>query len=266
MNAKDQAHPGGKGRLQGKRALVTGSAMGLGEAVVRMFAAEGASVVCVDRQRSPNETVVESIRSRGGTAFSVIGDVADSTEVVRIGEASDQHLGGIDILVNNAGIIPSRETVLNTKEEDWDESIRVNVKSVFLMSRMVIPNMIRQGGGSIINMSSITGLVGLPVRPAYSASKGAVAILTRQMAVDFGKDNIRVNAINPSFVITNINRAMFDRMKAEGEPWLKMIEQHLLGRLGEPQDVAYAAVYLASDESRWITGICLPVDGGYTAR
>jgi NAD(P)-dependent dehydrogenase (short-subunit alcohol dehydrogenase family) len=131
---------------------------------------------------------------------------------------------------------------------------------------MVISRMFRQGGGSIINMSSITGLVGLPVRPAYSASKGAISSLTRQMAVDFGPRNIRVNAINPSFVITDINREMFDRMKEYREPWERMIEQHPLGRLGQPEDVAYATVYLASDESRWVTGICMPVDGGYTAR
>jgi NAD(P)-dependent dehydrogenase (short-subunit alcohol dehydrogenase family) len=118
----------------------------------------------------------------------------------------------------------------------------------------------------VINMSSITGLVGLPVRPAYSASKGAVAILTKQMAEDFGPKGIRVNAINPSFVITHINRAMFDKMKAEGAPWERMLEMHPLRRLGEPLDVANAALFLASDEARWITGVTLPVDGGYTAR
>ena len=166
----------------------------------------------------------------------------------------------------NAGVIPSRETVVETSEADWDLTMRVNVKGVFLMSKAVIPRLIRQGGGSIINMSSITGLVGLPVRSAYCASKGAVSILTRQMAVDFGKHNIRVNAINPSFVITNINRALFDKMKDEGEPWQKMLELHPLGRLGDPEDVGYAAIYLASDESRWLTGVLLPVDGGYTAR
>jgi NAD(P)-dependent dehydrogenase (short-subunit alcohol dehydrogenase family) len=240
--------------------------MGLGEAIARTFAREGASVVCVDIKPEQNQVVVNSIGATGGVAFSVIGDAASSADVERIGRETEQHLGGIDILVNNAGVIPSRETVLNTKEEDWDTSLRVNVKSVFLMSRMAIPRMIKQGAGSIINMSSITGLVGLPVRPAYGASKGAVSLLTKQMAVDFGQQNIRVNAINPSFVVTDINRAMFDEMKAQKTPWEKMIEQHPLGRLGEPEDVAYAAVYLASDESRWVTGICLPVDGGYTAR
>jgi NAD(P)-dependent dehydrogenase (short-subunit alcohol dehydrogenase family) len=253
-------------RLEGKRALITGAAMGLGESMARAFASEGAVVICADIKTKLNERVVSSIREAGGRAYSVIGDVSDAADVERMGREADELLGGIDILVNNAGVIPSRETVLNTKEEDWDTTMRVNVKSVFLMSRMALARMVKQGAGSIINLSSITGLVGLPVRPAYCASKGAVSILTKQMAVDFGRHNIRVNAINPSFVITDINRAMFDQMKAEKTPWEKVIEQHPLGRLGEPEDVAYAAVYLASDESRWITGICLPVDGGYTAR
>ena len=143
--------------------------------------------------------------------------------------------------------------------------MRVNVKGVFLMSRAVLPAMIGQGGGALVNLSSITGVVGLPVRPAYSASKGAVAILTKQMAVDFGRHGIRVNALCPSFVITNINRTMFDRMRAEGAPWERLLDQHLLRRLGEPRDVADAALFLASDEARWITGGTCRSDGGYTA-
>jgi NAD(P)-dependent dehydrogenase (short-subunit alcohol dehydrogenase family) len=255
-----------QGRLEGKCAVVTGSAMGLGKCIACLFAREGAAVVCVDIKSDPNEEVAQRIRATGGRAFSVVGDVSDASDVELIGRQIDQHLGRIDVLVNNAGIIPSRETVVDTTEEDWDRSLQVNVKSVFLVSRMAIARMLKHGGGSIINMSSIAGLVGLPVRPAYCASKAAVASLSRQMAVDFGPHNIRVNAINPSFVITEINRAMFERMKQENEQWEKMREQHPLRRLGEPEDVAYAAVYLASDESRWVTGISLPVDGGYTAR
>ncbi|MGB8477434.1 MAG: SDR family oxidoreductase [Acidobacteriaceae bacterium] len=253
-------------RLEGKRAVITGAAMGLGKAIACMLAREGASVVCVDIKVEPNEDTVRYIRENGGQAFAAAGDVSNAADVECIGMLADRHLGGIDVLVNNVGIIPSRETVLKTTEDDWDRSMRVNVKSVFLMSSMAIARMLQQSGGSIINMSSITGLVGLPLRPAYSASKGAVSSLTRQMAVDFGQHNIRVNAINPSFVITDINRALFDQMKTDKVPWEKMLEQHPLGRLGQPEDVAYATVYLASDESRWVTGICLPVDGGYTAR
>ncbi len=253
-------------RLAGKRALVTGAAAGLGEAIARRFADEGARVAVVDIQERASHQVVESIRQAGGEAHFVAGDVGCSRQVERIVSTAHTLLEGIDILVNNAGVIPSRETVLDTREEDWDQTLRVNAKGVFLMSRAVIPGMIRQGGGAIVNMSSVAGLVGLPIRPAYGASKGAVSILTRQMAVDFGKHNIRVNAINPSFVITDINREMFRRLKEDPDAWTEMIRNHPLGRLGEPQDIAAAAVYLASDEARWVTGVLLPVDGGFTAR
>ena len=252
-------------RLQGKVAIVTGTAMGLGEAIARRFAEEGARVVCVDVRPGPNDAVVDAIRAQEGEALSVEASVAVAADTARVVEITRERFGGIDILINNAGILPSRETVLETTEADWDETMRVNVKGVFLMSRAVLPTMVAQGGGAIVNLSSITGVVGLPIRPAYSASKGAVAILTKQMAVDFGRHGIRVNALSPSFVITSINRAMFERMQAEGAPWERLLDQHLLRRLGEPRDVADAALFLASDESRWITGVVLPVDGGYTA-
>jgi NAD(P)-dependent dehydrogenase (short-subunit alcohol dehydrogenase family) len=252
-------------RLAGKVAIVTGAGMGLGEAIARRFAEEGSRVACVDIRSGPTEAVVAAIRAGGGEAMAVEGDVAAPADTLRVVEATRTHFGRVDILVNNAGILPSRETVLDTTEADWDATMRVNVKGVFLMSQAALPAMIAQGGGAIVNLSSITGLVGLPVRPAYSASKGAVAILTKQMAVDFGRHGIRVNALAPSFVVTSINRAMFERMQAEGAPWERLLDEHLLRRLGEPRDVANAALFLASDEARWITGVTLPVDGGYTA-
>ncbi len=232
----------------------------------RRFAEEGAVVACVDVKQAPNEGTVQSILDQGGLAYSLTGDVSSSADVERMSQEAASLLGGIDILVNNAGVIPSRETVLETSEADWDKTLRVNAKGPFLMSRATIPWMIQAGGGSIINMSSIAGLIGLPVRPAYCASKGALSLLTRQMAVDFGKHNVRVNAINPSFVVTDINREMFDELKADSKGWQDMLDLHSLGRLGEPEDIAHAAVYLASDESRWVTGVLLPVDGGYTGR
>ena len=252
-------------RLHGKVAIITGTGMGLGEAIARRFAEEGARVACVDVRSEPNDAVVDAIRGAGGEAAAFQADVAAAGDTRRVVEAVQARFGRIDILVNNAGVLPSRETVLDTTEADWDETMRVNVKGVFLMSRAVLPAMIAQGGGAIVNLSSITGVVGLPVRPAYSASKGAVAILTKQLAVDFGRHGVRVNALAPSFVITSINRAMFERMQAEGAPWERLLDQHLLRRLGEPRDVANAALFLASDEARWITGVTLPVDGGYTA-
>jgi NAD(P)-dependent dehydrogenase (short-subunit alcohol dehydrogenase family) len=256
---------GSSQRLKGKTAIVTGAAMGLGEAIARRFAEEGARVACVDVKTEPNDAVVKAIQAAGGEAAGYTGDVASGVDTQRIAAAVQEAWGQIDILVNNAGVIPSRETVIETPEEDWDATMRVNSKGVFMMSKAVLPHMVKRNNGSVINMSSITGLVGLPVRPAYCASKGAVSILTKQMAVDFGGNHIRVNAINPSFVITNINRAMFDRMKAEGVPWERLLDMHPLRHLGDPIDVANAALFLASDEARWITGITLPVDGGYTA-
>jgi NAD(P)-dependent dehydrogenase (short-subunit alcohol dehydrogenase family) len=252
-------------RLDGKVAIVTGAGMGLGEAIARRFAEEGARLACLDVRPGPNDAVVAAIQAAGGEAVALQGDVAAAADARRVAEAVQARFGRIDVLVNNAGVLPSRETVLDTSETDWDETMRVNVKGVFLMSKAALPAMVAQGGGAIVNLSSITGVVGLPVRPAYSASKGAVAILTKQLAVDFGRNDVRVNALAPSFVITNINRAMFQRMQADGTPWERLLDQHLLRRLGEPRDVANAALFLASDEARWITGVTLPVDGGYTA-
>jgi NAD(P)-dependent dehydrogenase (short-subunit alcohol dehydrogenase family) len=252
-------------RLAGKTAIVTGAAMGLGEAIARRFGEEGAAVACVDLRPAENQAVAAAIRAAGGDALAVEGDVASAADTVRIADAVRARYGRVDVLVNNAGVLPSRETVLRTEEEDWDQTMRVNVKGVFLMSKAVLPVMVAQGTGAIVNLSSITGLVGLPIRPAYSASKGAVAILTKQMAVDFGRHGIRVNAVSPSFVITSINRAMFDRMRADGAAWERLLDEHLIRRLGDPRDVANAALFLASDEASWITGVTLPVDGGYTA-
>jgi NAD(P)-dependent dehydrogenase (short-subunit alcohol dehydrogenase family) len=259
-------HPTQPGRLAGKIAIVTGAAMGLGEAIARRFAAEGATVACIDVRREPNEAVAASIRGAGGWAETEIGDVGVAADAARVVAAVEARWGGIDVLVNNAGVIPSRETVLDTSEADWDETLRVNAKGCFLMSRAALPAMLRKGRGAIVNISSITGLVGLPVRPAYSASKAAVAILTKQMAADFGSSGIRVNAVAPSFVITHLNQTMFDRMRAAGAPWERLLDMHSLRFLGEPEDVASAVLFLASDEARWITGVVLPVDGGYTGR
>jgi NAD(P)-dependent dehydrogenase (short-subunit alcohol dehydrogenase family) len=252
------------GRLHGKRCLITGAARGIGASTARLFAREGASVVLFDLKDGLGAQVVADIVKAGGKALYQSCDVTQLSKVSAAVDAAVQFLGGIDVLFNNAGTCLEGD-VEKISEADWDRTFAINVKSMFLCSRFVVPVMRQSGGGSIINMGSESGLIGFPMHPAYCASKGAVLNLTRSMALGHAKDKIRVNCICPGTIPTPLYHEFTASLpnKAEVEAALK--KEHPLG-LGTEEDIAYAALYLASDESRYMTGAPFVIDGGYTAK
>ncbi len=250
-------------RLKGKVAIVTGAGTGLGRAIALMFGREGAGVVVNGRRPGPIEATARAITDAGGRGAAVTGDVTIVADIHRLIRTAVDTFGQLDVLVNNAGIIASRTNAAECAEEDWRKTIEGNLTSVFLCSKYALPELTRSRG-NIINIASMAGLKGTPDRAAYGASKGGVVILTRGMALDFASRGVRVNAICPAFVETEINRDFLAALRRSGE-YDALVRRHPLGFLGEPDDVAYAAAYLASDEARWITGIALPVDGGMGA-
>lgn len=250
------------GRLEGKNALVTGGGSGIGRAAARLFAREGARVAVVGRRRGPLDETARAIREEGGEAVAIPADLSRPVEVLRAMRRVDRELGTLQVLFNNHGIFESG-SVESTPERQWDRIVDVNLKAVYLTSRAAIPRLRRQGG-SIINNASTLGLVGLRDAAAYCAAKGGVVQLTRAMALDHAGDRIRVNAICPGVVDTPMWRS---RRDAWGRPLKRkeFDELHPVGRMGTPEDVAALAVYLASDESSWMTGSILTLDGGLTA-
>lgn len=252
------------GRLQGKRCIISGASRGIGAASARLFAREGASVVLFDLKDDLGAQVVADIVNAGGEALYQNCDVTSLAKVSAAVEAAVQFLGGIDVLFNNAGTC-LEGGVEKLSEEDWDRTFAINVKSMFLCSKFVVPVMRQNGGGSIINMGSESGLIGFPMHPAYCASKGAVLNLTRSMALGHAKDNIRVNCICPGTIPTPLYQEFVSSLPNRAEVEASLKKEHPLG-LGTEEDVAYAALYLASDESRYMTGSPLIIDGGYTAK
>jgi NAD(P)-dependent dehydrogenase (short-subunit alcohol dehydrogenase family) len=246
-------------RLKDKRAVVTGGASGIGAATAVLFAAEGAHVAVLDNDRTGAGKLVSQIREAGGDATAWHCDVAEETQARdAIGKAA-RHMGGIDTVFNSAGIA-LRRTVSDTETQDWDRIMASNLRGCYLAARFCLDHF-PASGGSIIHVSSVTGIFGVRSRAAYSASKGALVALTRTMAIDLASRQIRVNCVCPGFVRTPLIKALLaDTPRLE-----RLLTMHPLGRLGEPEDVAQAALFLASDESRWITGISLPVDGGFSA-
>ena len=247
-------------RLGGKVAIITGAASGLGRASAQLFAEHGASVVIADRDTAGGQETVAQIRDTGGQAEFIETDVAVADDADAMVTKAVTCFGKLDILFNNAGIA-IRKPVADLSEDEWDRCIDTNLKGVFLGSKSAIPEMIRGGGGSIINTASIYGVVGGRTRAAYSASKGGIVNLTRSMALDYASQNIRVNCICPGFVET----PLLKKILGTEEEFQALVDMHPMGRLGRPIETAYAAVYLASDEAAFTTGIALPVDGGYTA-
>ena len=247
-------------RLRDKVAIITGGASGIGKATALLFAKEGAKVVVADKNEAGGKETVDHIRSDGGEAIFVRADVTSAEDVQGMVKAAIGTYGKLVILFNNAGIA-MRLPVADLPEEDWDRCIDINLKGVYLCSKYAIPEMIKNDGGCIINMASIYGVVGGKTRAAYVASKGGVVNLTRGMALDYASNNIRVNCICPGFVETPLVR---DVVKTP-EEYQALAVQHPMGRLAKPLEIAYGALYLASDESSFVTGIALPIDGGYTA-
>jgi NAD(P)-dependent dehydrogenase (short-subunit alcohol dehydrogenase family) len=248
-------------RLKGKIGIVTGAGSGIGRACAIAMAREGARVALVGRRKDRIEEVANEI---GDLAFAIAADVSKPSEITRLIDETLKHFDGLNFLLNNAGALHVG-TAEQITEEQWDQTFNVNVRSVWLLSRGALPHMRKAGGGSIINVASILGLVAARNRAAYASSKGAVVQLTKAMALDHGHDNIRVNAICPSFVETELTERLLGQVADAATFRRERIAAHPIGRLGRPDDIAGLAVYLASDESSWMSGTALPVDGGYAA-
>jgi NAD(P)-dependent dehydrogenase (short-subunit alcohol dehydrogenase family) len=249
------------GQLRGKTALLTGSAGGIGGAAARLFAHEGAAVSLVDLNQQGGLEVVREITSAGGRAAFECADVTCAVDCRRVVERTVREFGGIHVLCNNAGII-RRASVLEISEEEWDRVMAVNVKSVFLLCREVVPIMAHAGGGSIINTASGWGLAGGARAAAYCASKGAVVLMTKAMAIDHGRQNIRINCICPGDTDTAMLRIEARQLGESEDRFLSESANRPLGRVGRPEEIAQAALYLASEASSFVTGAALVVDGG----
>ena len=249
--------------LTDRVAVITGAGSGIGQALALLFAKQGAHVVVLDIDRDAAGTTVNSIQQAGGRAVSLSCDVSKSSQVRKAFQAIESELRRIDILVNNAGIAHIG-TLANTSEEDFDQIYNVNVKGVFLCSQAAIGVMLRQNKGVILNMASIVSLIGIRDRFAYTMSKGAVLTMTRAIAVDYMKNNIRCNCICPARVHTPFVDGYVARNYPGGEPeMLKALSDYQpIGRMGTPEEVAALGLYLCSDESSFVTGQAYPIDGG----
>jgi len=251
-------------RLAGKVALITGGGTGIGRAIALAFAREGASVTVAGRRLEKLRDVIAEVQKQGGAGLAMECDVSSAKDVERAVKGTVERFGRLNVLVNNAGTLHV-STVEGISEEEWDRVMAVNVKGPFLMSRAVLKEFRKCGGGAIVNIGSVLGLVAMKDRAAYCASKGGVTMLTKAMAVDHGHENIRVNCICPSIVETELVKGLFDDSE-EGEARRKgRLALIPLGRFGQPADVAGMAVFLASEESSWLTGAAIPLDGGLTA-
>ena len=251
-------------RLENKVAVITGSASGIGRAIAILFAEHGARVVVnTDRRRDWAVETVTMVENVGGEAVFVQGDVARGTDVQQLVEAAETHFGRLDIYVNNAAVIqPNR--IVEMPEADWDRTVNVILKAAYWSARYAIPAMLRAGGGSIVNISSVnSGIVANPSWPAYTAAKGGLNALARQLAVDYGAHGIRTNNICPGSIA---NEQAVARMRANPQEARYRQDAYPAGRVGRPIDVAYAALFLASDEASFVNGATLLVDGGLTSQ
>lgn len=256
------------GRLTDKVAIVTGGAVGIGAATCAMMAREGAMVAVTDVRDDDGEATVARIVSAGGTARYWHLDVSDEAEVERVfGEvAGAAGFGKLDVVVNNAGISGADKPTHEIRSDEWNKVISINVNGVFYCTKHAIAHLRSSGGGSIINLSSIYGIVGAPDLPAYHASKGAVRLMTKTDALIYAKDKIRVNSVHPGFIWTPLVEELGKNSPQGVEAFRRELDgKHPIGQVGLPDDVAYGIVYLASNEASFVTGSELVIDGGYTA-
>ena len=251
-------------RLDGKVCLITGAGSGMGRVAAGLFAREGARLVLADVMRDSVAKVAHQIREAGGEAVAVAADVASEADCERMVNSAVEAYGALHVLYNNAGIFPEKDhSVTDTAPDVWDLVYRVNLRGIYLGCKYAIPAIIRAGGGSVINIASFVALVGCSVpQDAYTASKGGVIALTKSLAVQFGPKRVRANAICPGPVETPLLTEWLLKEPAEKQKRLSRIP---MGRFGKPEDVAYLALYLASDESSWTNGAVITVDGGITS-
>lgn len=254
-------------RLADKTAIVTGGAVGIGRACALRMAEEGARVAIFDVMVAEGQALAAEITAKGGQAAFWTVDVSDGAAMKAAIDEAAARFGGLQVLVNNAGISGSPLPTDQVSEADWDRVQSVNVKGVFLGTKHAIPHLRAAGGGSIINLSSIAGLVGMGSVAAYAASKGAVRLMTKNDAITYAAEQIRVNSVHPAYIWT----PMVENHLRASAPDLEAAKAaaglaHPVGRMGEPDDIAWAVVWLASDEAKFVTGAEIVIDGGYTAR
>lgn len=253
-------------RFVGKGVVVTGGASGIGKATAERFLSEGAKVAILDVSVSNGKSALAELRDKGYDPILLIGDVTRSKDVHRMVKGARSRLGSIDVLFNNAGIL-GEGTIEDISEKEWDRIIAVNIKGAFLMSKEIIPIMLRQGKGVIVNNASCSGLVGDRSAIAYNTSKGAVVLMTKCLALDYARRNIRVNCVCPGEIDTPMfKREAKARGMSEDDYRRQLSECHPIGRLGYPEEVASAVAFLASDEAEFIIGAAFSVDGGYTCQ
>jgi NAD(P)-dependent dehydrogenase (short-subunit alcohol dehydrogenase family) len=247
-------------RLKNKVGIVTGAASGIGRAIAQLFCREGAMVTVADINDNGGEETVKLISDEGGDSLYARTNIADAENVRKMIAITLATFGHIDILVNNAAHMRDFKPAMETSEEEWDQSIDVTLKGAFLCAKYAIPEMIKSGKGSIVNVASVGGLVGFGSYAAYCAAKGGVIQLTKSLAIDYGKYEIRANAICPGYIKT------YDPPLVDEKEYEYLINMSVFGRPGKAVEVAYAALFLASEESSFVTGTNLIVDGGWTVR
>lgn len=251
-------------RLEGKVALITGGGTGIGRAIALAFAREGAKLAVAGRRKEKLNETIREMEKQGGQGLAIVCDVAKAKDAAHAVRETAKHFGRLNVLVNNAGVLHA-STIEGIAEEEWDRLMTINLKGPFLMCRAALPEFRKAGGGAIINVGSVLGLVAMKDRAAYCASKGGVTLLTKAMALDHAHENVRSNCICPSIVETELVQGLFAASE-EGKALRKArIGQIPIGRMGRPEDVAELAVFLASDESSWLTGAAIPLDGGLSA-